>query len=176
MHKLLLPLLLLFTLTASSQIYISLAPALTNTAGPLSEKANVAIEAGKQWGVFSAGLALGKTTLSRMHGIDTSTYLELRPNLNIFQQGRFTNTLTVGVGYIFHGEENFLTELSSGIEYSATESFHINGVFGQYYYSGLYSTSNTTFFGFSFVWYLKPSKERQRKASVGAINHELLKL
>ena len=77
-----------------SQTYISFAPALTNTAGTISEKSNIALEVGRQWEVFSLGLALGKTTLSRVTGRDTSNYLEVRPNLNIFQVGKFTNTFT----------------------------------------------------------------------------------
>jgi hypothetical protein len=81
-------------------------------------------------------------------------------NLNIFQVGKFTNTFTAGIGYIFNAEENLMTELTSGIEYAQSERFHINIVFGQYFYSGRYTASNVTFFGISGMWYFKKSNPK----------------
>ncbi|HEY8733262.1 MAG TPA: hypothetical protein VIL90_01770, partial [Puia sp.] len=69
---------------------------------------------------------------------------------------KFTNTFTAGIGYVFNARENLITELTSGIEYSWTDRVHLNIVFGQYFYSGLYSASNTTFFGISVMWYFSP--------------------
>jgi hypothetical protein len=142
---------------SSAQTYISLAPSISNNAGTFAEKANFAFEIGRQWDVFSLGIDYGKTTLAIMHGRDTSNYLELRPNLNIFQQGRFTNTFTAGIGYIFNSQQNLLTELTSGIEYTCNDKLHINVYFGQYYYSGRMAASTETFFGVSVVWYFAPS-------------------
>lgn len=140
------------------QFYISFAPALTNSAGSIADKSNVNLEVGKQWEVFSIGLAFGKTTLSAVTGKDTSNYVEIRPNLNIFQQGKFTNTFTAGIGYIFAARENLLTELTYGIEYSLTQRVHFNANFGQYFYSGKESASNVTFFGISGVLFFKSEK------------------
>jgi hypothetical protein len=140
-----------------AQTYISLAPSISNTAGTLADKSNIGIEVGRQWDVFSLGLAIGKTSLEKVHGTDTTTYLELRPNLNVFQQGKFTNTFTAGIGYIFNAQESLMTELTSGIEYSFSDQIHFNVYFGQYYFSGKYSDSNATFFGVSCAWYLKPN-------------------
>jgi len=142
--------------TGFSQTYVSLAPSLSNNAGTLGEKANFAFEIGRQWDVFSLGIDYGKTTLGKMQGKDTSNYLELRPNLNIFQQGRFTNTFTAGIGYIFNSQQSLMTELTSGIEYACNDQFHVNVYFGQYYYSGRTAASTETFFGVSAVWYFKP--------------------
>jgi hypothetical protein len=150
----------LYSSSARAQTYISLAPNITNDAGTFAEKANVAIELGRQWDVFSLGLDYGKTTLARMRGKDTSNYLEIRPNLNIFQEGKFVNTFTAGIGYIFGAQENLMTELTSGIEYTANDHIHINVYFGQYYYSGRYAASNVTFFGVSAVYYFSPSKPK----------------
>ena len=86
----------------------------------------------------------------------TLRYLEIRPNLNVFQVGKFTNTLTPGIGCIFNSHENFMTELTSGIEYAYNPWFHLNIYFGTYYYSGVYSASNVTFFGLSIMYFLKP--------------------
>lgn len=143
------------SLPCISQTYISLEPALTNTAGSLADKANISIEVGRQWDVFSLGIDIGKSTLAPVHGRDTSLYLEIRPNLNIFQQGKFTNTLTPGIGFIFNAKENLITELTSGIEYAYSPLIHFNIFFGQYFYSGKTSASNVTFFGLSIMKYFK---------------------
>lgn len=149
---------LIFTAALFAQTYVSLAPQFTNSPGTLAEKGNIAIELGRQWDVFSLGIDVGKTTMGGMHGFrDTSVYLELRPNLNVFQQGPFTNTFTAGIGGIFGAQENFMTELTSGIEYAYNNRLHFNVVFGQYFYSGRYSASNVTFFGLSAMFYFKPS-------------------
>ena len=139
------------------QTYISVAPSLTNTAGTIADKSNIAIEFGRQWDVFSMGLDIGKTTLSKVASMDTTNYLELRPSLNVFQQGKFTNTLTIGLGYVFNAKENLLTELTYGIEYAFTPKTHFNVFFGQYFYSGKVSSSNATFLGVSAMFYLKPN-------------------
>ena len=139
------------------QTYISLVPCVTNSAGTLAEKANVSLELGKQWDVFSLGLDIGKTSLGKVRGRDTTAYLELRPNLNIFQQGRFTNTFTAGIGYIFNSGQNLVTELTSGIEYAYNQKLHFNVYFGQYFYSGRENASDVTFFGISVMLYLMPT-------------------
>lgn len=143
---------------ASSQSYISLAPSLTNSAGTISDKSNMAVEFGQQWDVFSMGLDVGKTTLSRVTHRDTSVYFELRPNLNIFQEGKFTNTFTAGIGYVVHAKEDLITEVTYGIEYSFTSQLHFNAFFGQYFYSGLSSASNVSYFGVSAAYYFSPVK------------------
>ena len=140
-----------------AQPYISLAPCLTNDAGSIFEKSNLALEIGKQWDVFSLGLDLGKTSLGKVSGRDTTAYLEIRPNLNIFQQGKWTNTFTAGIGFIFHSKQSLMTELTSGIEYAFNPKVHFNVYFGQYYYSGRRDASNITFFGFSTMLYFLPS-------------------
>lgn len=145
---------------AHAQTYISLAPSVTNSEGTFAEKSNLSLEVGRQWDVFSLGLDVGKTSLGKVVGKDTTGYLELRPNLNIFQQGKFTNTFTPGIGYIFNAKQDLVTELTSGIEYSYNASLHLNVYFGQYYYSGRYASSTTTFFGVSIMYYFKPSAAR----------------
>src|SRR4249920_558579 len=129
-------------ITSDAQTYISLAPSISNQAGTFGEKMNFDLEVGRQWDVFSVGLVVGKTSLE-MSGWDTTTFFEIRPNLNVFQQGKFTNTFTAGIGYILNAKENLLTELTYGIEYAYTSQIHFNVYFGQYYYSGRYSDSNS---------------------------------
>ncbi len=144
---------LLINYSSFSQTYVSLAPSLTNTAGTIAQKGNIAFEVGQQWDVFSLGVDLGRTNFSGGSNKDTSTYLELRPNLNVFQQGKFTNTFTAGIGFIFNAKENLVTELTNGIEYAFNTKLHFNMFFGQYFYSGRYSASDATFFGVSAAFY-----------------------
>jgi hypothetical protein len=143
-----------------AQTYVSLAPSISNNAGTFAEKSNFAFEVGRQWDVFSLGLDYGRTTFARTHGKDTANYLELRPNLNIFQQGRFTNTFTAGIGYIFNARECLLTEMTTGIEYTCTDHLHLNVFLGQYYTSGRTAASTETFFGLSAAWFFTPSHAR----------------
>jgi len=147
---------------ALSITYVEIYQSWTNTPGNLWERSNTSVEFGNQWGVFSMGVDLGKTTLARdAHAGDTSTYLELRPNLNVFQQDKFTSTLTLGVGWIPGARASMLTEFTTGIEYSLTERVHLNFNFGQFYYNGVRSTYSATFWGISVTRFFV----RERKTS-----------
>lgn len=144
---------LLVNYCCSAQPYISLVPNLTNSAGTIAEKGNVSFEVGRQWEVFSLGLDIGKTTFGKLSGRDTSVYLEIRPNLNVFQKGKFTSTFTPGIGYVFNAKENLLTEVTYGIEYALNDLIHFNIYSGQYFYSGKESSSSVTFFGVPIIRY-----------------------
>ena len=150
--------LLLVNSVCSAQTYFSVVPSLTNSAGTIAEKANLSFEVGRQWDVFSLGLDIGKTTFGKITGRDTSVYLEIRPNLNVFQQGKFTSTFTPGIGYVFNAKENLVTEVTYGIEYALNDLIHLNIYSGQYFYSGKESASSVSFFGLSIIKYFSPSK------------------
>ncbi|HET7002486.1 MAG TPA: hypothetical protein VFI33_14285 [Puia sp.] len=147
-------------IVSDAQTYISLAPSISNQAGSFADKINLGLEVGRQWDVFSVGVVVAKNSLQKAVGRDTTTYFELRPNLNVFQQGKFTNTFTAGIGYIINAKENLLTELTYGIEYAYSPQIHFNVYFGQYYYSGRYSDSNSTFFGISCMYYFSPNNSK----------------
>ena len=160
-NRILLSLFLLSVFIMSdAQTYISLAPSISNQAGNWADKLNLGLEVGRQWDVFSVGIVIAKNSLQKAVGRDTTTFFELRPNLNVFQQGKFTNTFTAGIGYILNAQENLLTELTYGIEYAHSPQIHFNVYFGQYYYSGRYSDSNSSFFGLSCMYYFSPSKSK----------------
>ena len=147
-------------MTGNAQTYLSLAPSISNQAGTLADKINIGLEVGRQWDVFSLGLVIGKNSIQKADGRDTTTFFELRPNLNVFQQGKFTNTFTAGIGYIINAKESLLTELTYGIEYAYKPQIHFNAFFGQYYYSGRYSDSNSSFFGVSCMYYFSPNNSK----------------
>jgi len=151
-------LLLSFLITgiiSKAQYYASLMPAFYTNAGNTGERITMDVEFGKQWDVFSMGIDLGKTNLTKQSREDTTNYAELRSNLNVFQQGKFTNTITLGCGYIFNANENILIETTTGIEYSFSEKIHLYIFFGSYYFSGKKAASNNSFFGLSAVRYFK---------------------
>ena len=104
--RILLSVMMLYTfIICDAQTYISLAPSISNQAGTLADKMNLGLEVGRQWDVFSVGMVIAKNSLQKAIGKDTTTFFELRPNLNVFQQGKFTNTFTAGIGYILNAQE-----------------------------------------------------------------------
>lgn len=171
MKKILLVISILFSIRCSSQTqpsdssqtYISIAPCVTNEIGNIATKFSPTIEIGKQFdNVFTTGLAIGKTNCAK-RGYD-DIYLEFRPNLNVFQLGRFTNTLTTGIGYVCEPNESLMLELTTGVEFDYSSYWHVNFFFGNYYYSGFYKDNtispphkDVTFFGFSIVKFFEPS-------------------
>jgi hypothetical protein len=186
MKKLLFIVFLLFVTITNAQntdakpvTYISFAPCITNEVGPIETKFSPTIEVGRQFqDIFTLGFAVGKTNLkpSRVYGVtsqnDTivspsSYYVELRPNLNVFQVGKFTNTITPGIGYVFGPGKSIMLESTMGIEYEYTEKIHFNIFFGSYYYSSLSSDPNNnithyspTFFGFSVVKFFRKTNNK----------------
>jgi hypothetical protein len=149
----------------SSEFYISPMYGLYTGSGTFLQRSTVAIELGKQWDVFSLGLDIGKNNLGQRNGRDTSTYFEIRPNLNVFQQNKFTNTLTIGFGYIMNAKVNLITEFTTGIEYSPNKRFSYNVFFGTYYYSGRDASYSLNFLGVSMMYYFT-----NRHSSTGMFN------
>jgi hypothetical protein len=146
---------LLLPFYAQAQTYLSFAPGIYNTGGTLRQKITADVELGRQWDVFSLGVDIGKTNLGRTEGRDTTAYMELRPNLNVFQQGIFTNTFTAGIGFVFNAKQNLMTEFTSGIEITPGKRMSYNIYFGQYYFSGRDGMNSVTFFGLSAAFYFK---------------------
>lgn len=135
-------------------------PAFYTSAGSTAQRFTCDAEIGKQWDAFSLGVDFGKTNFEKKGNLDTTFYTELRPNLNVFQQGKFTNTLTIGLGYVFNAHQNIMTEFTTGIEYSFQKNFAYNLYFGTYYFSGKTSSSNQNFVGMSLSYFfLKPEKK-----------------
>ena len=190
MRKLLIVVILLFTNIINAQnleavpvTYVSFAPCITNEVGTLGTKFSPTIEVGRQFqDIFTLGIAVGKTNCRSSvlsYGTDengntvptsispSSYYVELRPNLNVFQVGKFTNTITPGIGYVFGPGQSIMLESTMGIEYEYTEKIHFNIFFGNYYYSSfstdpnnIYTHYSPTFFGFSAVKFFKKTKNK----------------
>jgi hypothetical protein len=155
----------------TSQTYIAIQPSFYSTlnGGVLrsspSQRTTFDIEIGRQWDVISLGLDIGKTTLQKQGSYyDSSTpvgkwYLEIKPNLNVFKQGKFTSTLTIGFGYVFNSNQPMMNEFTTGVEYDANPSWCYNVNFGTYYFTGNGISTNQSFFGFSIVYLFKNKKK-----------------
>lgn len=146
---------LMMSFSSRAQYYVSVMPAFYTSAGTTGERFTWDVEFGKQWEVFSLGIDVGKTNMTRSSGRDTTWYTELRSNLNVFQNGKFTNTLTLGLGYVFNAKQNMMVEATTGVEYSINEKYHYNIFFGTYYFSGRRAASNNNFFGMSVVRFFR---------------------
>ena len=141
------------TLQDTGIFYISPMFALYTGIGTLEERFTPDIEIGKQWDVFSLGIDIGKIHVGQKSGKDTTSYVEIRPSLNVFQQGKFSNTLTIGIGNVFNAAANILTEFTTGIEYTPNKRYSYNVFFGTYYFSGKEFSSSQNFFGFSMMYF-----------------------
>jgi len=141
----------LFSFSSHAQYYVSIMPAFYTSAGSTGDRFTCDVEFGKQWEVFSLGLDVGKINMTKQVGTDTTWYTEVRSNLNVFQTGKFTNTLTLGLGYVFNASQNMMVEATTGVEYSINKKYHYNIFFGTYYFSGRRAASNNNFFGMSLV-------------------------
>lgn len=130
----------------NAQNYFAFCPAILNKQGIIDSKFCPTLEMGRQIGALSLGVDFGYLNICKK---DTSAYIEFRPNLNIFQQGKFSNTVTIGIGYIFNVKNNILTELSTGIEYTPNKRFSYNIFLGTYYISNL----SPVFWGCSIMYY-----------------------
>jgi hypothetical protein len=146
--------------TLQGENYISPMIGLFTGSGTIAQRTTIDIEFGRQWDVFSLGLDIGKNHIEKVSGSDTNWYVEIRPSLNVFQQGRFTNTLTIGLGYIFNAQQNILTEFTTGIEYTPSKTWSYNAFFGTYFYSGTNSSGSQNFLGFSVMYYFKESHKK----------------
>ncbi|MFN8280163.1 MAG: hypothetical protein U0V49_07755 [Saprospiraceae bacterium] len=141
----------------SSIWYCSIAPSITNNPGSPGAKFSPDIEIGKQWqDVFTMALDIGRTNCEKVRSRDTAWYLEFRPNLNIFQVGKFVNTFTPGLGVVLNASQYLMLEFTSGIEYCMNPKIHFNIYFGQYYYSGQTANSSVAFVGISVARFFRP--------------------
>lgn len=155
--------------TTNKLCYVAIAPSFYTTSKNVGERTSLAFEFGRQWDVFSLSITSGKTNFGPSIDADTigeqlpsgKWYVALRPNLNVFQQKKFTNTLTIGAGYVFHSEQYLINEITTGIEYDFNRLLSLNINFGTYYFTGKKAASNQTFFGCSLN-YIIPDRSKYK--------------
>lgn len=142
------------TARKASTPYILFSPAYYNGAGTRAEKTNLGIEVGKEFGVFDLGFVVGMNGLDRP-GRDSAFYCEVRPTLDVFTEGKFSSTFTIGIGHMFGAKTNLMTEIAYGITYVPNSRFFFGLYQGQYWFDGKksanFNTAVTAFFGYYLV-------------------------
>lgn len=115
-----------------------------NTIGAFNNRVSFSSEIGITFGIFDLGIATGKLNSLKN---DSSWFIELRPTINIFSKGRFSESLCLAGGYKFNSKENFMTEICNGINFNINEFWSISVLQGYYFFEGKTSNTNKTFFG-----------------------------
>lgn len=122
----------------------------TNAIGTFNQKVFFLVEAGRTFGIFDMGLAIGRLNFVKAkNGLDSNWFAEILPTINVFSKGRFSEALTLGAGRIFNRKENFLTEVTNSINFAATNIILITVYQGNYFLDGKLSTSKAQFMGLS---------------------------
>ena len=144
----------------------------TNTAGTFNQKVFLSLEAGRTYGIFDIGLSIGRLNLvGSGNGIDSNWFMEVRPTINVFSKGRFSESLTLGAGYVIHASQNFVTEITNCINFSPNNKITIAVCQGNYFFDGKLSTSKAQFMGLCVTFnFIKKNSETDRKKRKSLLN------
>ena len=144
----------------------------TNTAGTFNQKVFLSAEFGRTYGIFDIGLAIGRLNLvASGNGIDSNWFSEVRPTINVFSKGRFSESLTLGAGFIFNAKQNFLTEITNCINFSPNDNLTIAVCQGNYFFDGRQSTSRAQFMGLALTFnFIKKNSKTDAKKRKSLLN------
>jgi hypothetical protein len=140
------------------------ADVFVNSKGGFDKRFSPAVEFGRTYGIFDIGLATGRVN-SISSGGDTVRYIEFRPTINIFSQGRFAEGLCLGGGYVFKAKQGLVTEICNSINFNISTTVAVAITQGYYFFDGTNSSRSTQYMGFAFTYnFLRShSVNRQRK-------------
>lgn len=135
-----------------------------NTKGGFARRFAPSMEFGRTYGIFDIGLALGRLN-SVSSGSDTSKFIELRPTINVFSKGRFSEALCLGAGYVIKAKQGLMTEICNSINFNISETVAIAVVQGYCFFDGTNSSRNAQYMGFNLTYNFlqKHSVNKQRK-------------
>lgn len=148
--------------------FSALADIYVNTRGGFAKRFAPGFEFGRTYGIFDFGLGTGRTN-SLSKGSDTSRYIELRPTINIFSQGRFAEGLLLGGGYVFGAKQALMTEICNSINFNISTKVAIAITQGYVFYDGTNSNRSTQYMGLSLTYnFLKDhsTNNRRKKALI----------
>jgi len=132
--------------------YLTLASnIMVNTTGGFGKRLSPAIEFGRTYGIFDIGLTIG-TLNSLSPGQDTSGYIELRPTINVFSKGRFSEALCLGIGYIPKAKDGFMTEICNSINFDISETVAVAILQGYYFFDGENSNRTGQYVGLNLTY------------------------
>ena len=148
-----------FYLSALAGVYV-------NAHGGFAKRFAPGLEFGRTYGIFDLGLATGGVSSL---GRDTARYIEFRPTINIFSQGRFAEGLCLGGGYIFRAKQALMTEICNSINFNVTTKVAIAITQGYVFFDGTNSSRSGQYMGFSLTYNLlqnHSTNERRKKAII----------
>jgi hypothetical protein len=147
--------------------YISgLADVFVNTRGGFAKRFGPGVEFGRTYGIFDIGLATGGVSSL---GRDSSRYIEFRPTINIFSQGRFAEGLCLGGGYLFGAKQALMTEICNSINFNITTKVAIAIPQGYVFFDGTNSSRSRQYMGFSLTYnflYSHSVNNQRKKAAI----------
>jgi len=133
-----------FYVTVSTNVFV-------NTLGTVGKRFSPSVEFGRTYGIFDIGLAAGRLNSIR-DGSDTTYFMEVRPTINIFSKGRFSEALCLGAGYVFNGQQNFMTEICNSINFNISEKVALAISQGYYFFDGTYSNRTAQYMGVNLTY------------------------
>ena len=144
----------------------------TNAIGNFNEKVFFTVELGRTYGIFDIGLAIGRLNLvSSNSGTDSNWFAGIRPTINVFSKGRFSESLTLGAGYVFNAKQNFMTEITNCINFSPNDKMTIAVCQGNYFFDGRLTTSKAQFIGLAVTFnFIKKNSETDSKKRKSLLN------
>ncbi len=143
---------------------------LVNTIGGFAKRFSPSIEFGRTYGIFDIGLATGRLNMNA--GGDTSQFIEIRPTINIFSKGRFSEALCLGGGYIFSAQQGLLTEICNSINFNVSETIAIAVAQGYYFMDGTASNRTAQYMGVNLTYNLLKKNSVNKKRKRAAIINE----
>jgi len=151
-----------FYITASTNIFV-------NTIGSFTKRFAPSVEFGRTYGIFDIGLAAGRLN-STKSASDTSFFIEIRPTINIFSKGRFSEALCLGAGWVVNARDGLVTEICNSINFNVSENVAIAVVQGYYFFDGANDNRSTQYMGINVTYnFLKNhgvNKQRKRDAII----------
>ncbi len=135
--------------------------------GGFKQRFSPSFEFGRTYGIFDIGLASGRFSYVKK-GADTTRFIELRPTINIFSKGRFSEALCFGAGYIFKAKQGMMTEICNSINFNITEIWTLSFLQGYYFIDGTNDNRSTQYMGlnvtYNFLKWHTLNHARKRKA------------
>ena len=150
--------------------YISvLTDIFVNSRGGFAKRFGPGIEFGRTYGIFDLGLATGGVSSL---GRDSSRYIEFRPTINIFSQGRFAQGLCLGGGYLFGAKQALMTEICNSINFNVTTKIAIAITQGYMFFDGTNSSRSGQYMGFTLTYNFLQSHSVNNQRKKAAITKE----
>ncbi len=141
-----------------------------NTTGGFNKRLSPSFEFGKTYGIFDLGLASGRLNTFKS-GADSTMFIELRPTINIFSMGRFSEALCLGAGYVIKAKQGLMTEICNSLNFNITEIWSISILQGYYFLDGTNDNRNSQYMGLNVTYnFLRKHSINDRRKRASLLN------